>query len=158
MFLMHGMHVAAGMLSMVSMVSTASASSCWEQAGSRYGIDPILLKAIAWQESRGHARAVGPRLPDGNVAIGQMQINTVHLKTLAQYGIHRDDLFDACTSQTVGAWVLSSCINQYGSTWKAVGCYYAGPKSENVGAQVHYVKDVQRYYAGYKAQALQRTH
>lgn len=117
----------------------------------------MLLKAIAWKESRGHPNAVGPRLKDGNVALGLMQINTVHLQTLAQFGIRRENLFNACTSQEVGAWVLSNCIAQFGATWKSVGCYYAGPKSTNTAAQIGYVKDVQRFYAGYKRQEQQRA-
>jgi soluble lytic murein transglycosylase-like protein len=129
-----------------------ASATCWEAAGSKYRIDPLLLKAIAWKESRGLPSAVGPKLRDGNVALGLMQINTVHLPTLARFGIDRQKLFDACTSQEVGAWVLSDCIAQFGSTWKAVGCYYAGPKSTNTAAQVSYVRDVQRFYAGYQRQ------
>lgn len=142
----------------LSLVCPVVASAtCWEAAGTRYGIDPVLLKAIAWKESRGHPNAVGPRLKDGNVALGLMQINTVHLQTLAQFGIRRENLFNACTSQEVGAWVLSNCIAQFGATWKSVGCYYAGPKSTNTAAQIGYVKDVQRFYAGYKRQEQQRA-
>jgi len=127
-------------------------ASCWEEAGQRYGIEPTLLKAIAWKESRGWPKAVGPKLPGGNQALGLMQINSIHLPALAQYGIRREHLFDACVSQKVGAWVLADCINRFGSTWKAVGCYYAGPASKNTAAQVEYVLDVQRFYAGYKRQ------
>lgn len=130
-----------------------ASATCWESAASRHGVDPLLLKAIAWQESRGNPSAVGPHLKDGNVALGQMQINTIHLPELAKFGIRREHLFDACTSQEIGAWVLSKCIAEFGSTWKSVGCYYAGSKSKNEAAQVAYVKDVQRWYAGYQLQA-----
>jgi hypothetical protein len=86
-----------------------------------------------------------------------MQINSVHLPTLAQFGIRREHLFDACVSQKVGAWVLADCIQRFGYTWKAVGCYYAGPASKNVAAQVEYVLDVQRFYEGYRRQAEQQS-
>lgn len=122
----------------------------------RFGIDPLLLKAIAWKESRGHADAVGPLLKDGNVALGQMQINTVHLPELRKFGIERRHLLNACVSQEVGAWVLADCMSKFGATWKSVGCYYTGPKSSNVVAQLEYVRDVQRFYAGYKKQAEQQ--
>jgi hypothetical protein len=79
-----------------------------------------------------------------------LQINTVHLPQLARFGIQEADLFDACTSQEVGAWVLANCIQEFGTTWKSVGCYYTGPKSTNVVAQMAYVRDVQRYYQGYQ--------
>ena len=132
-----------------------SHATCWEEAGQRYGIDPSLLKAIGWKESRGWPNAVGPKLPDGNRALGVMQINSIHLPTLAKYGIRREDLFDACVSQQVGAWVLANCISQFGATWKSVGCYYAGPASKNTAAQVEYVTDVQRFYEGYRRQQAQ---
>lgn len=132
--------------------SRESNATCWEHAAQRYAIEPALLKAIAWKESRGWTNAVGPVLPDGNRAIGLMQINTIHLPGLAEFRIRREDLFDACVSQHVGAWVLAQCIAKFGSTWKAVGCYYAGPHSKNTKAQVEYVLDVQRYYEGYKRQ------
>jgi soluble lytic murein transglycosylase-like protein len=140
-----------------AVLPIAASASCWDEAGREYGIDPLLLKAIAWQESRGWTGAVGPKLKDGNRALGLMQINTVHLPTLAQFGIRREHLFDACVSQKVGAWVLADCIQRFGATWKAVGCYYAGPASKNIAAQVQYVRDVQRHYEGYRRQAQQHS-
>lgn len=134
-----------------------TAATCWEEAGRAYGIDPLLLKAIAWKESRGWTRAVGPRLKDGNRALGLMQINTIHLPALAKHGVRREDLFDACVSQKVGAWVLADCINRFGPVWKAVGCYYAGPASNAIAAQAEYVRDVQRFYEGYLRQAQQSS-
>lgn len=134
------------------LAPVVSHATCWEEAGQRYGIDPALLMAIGWKESRGWPHAVGPKLPDGNRALGVMQINSIHLPTLAKYGIRREDLFDACVSQQVGAWVLANCISQFGATWKSVGCYYAGPASKNTAAQVGYVEDVKRFYEGYRRQ------
>jgi soluble lytic murein transglycosylase-like protein len=130
----------------------SAVATCWELASAHFGIDPSLIKAIAWKESRGHPNAVGQKLKDGNVALGLMQINSIHLENLKQFGIDRDKLFDACINQQVGAWVLANCIAKFGPVWKAVGCYYTGPNSTNVAAQVAYVRDVQRFYAGYKKQ------
>lgn len=135
------------------LLPAAAWATCWNEAGRGHGIDPLLLKAIAWKESRGWTGAVGPRLRDGNRALGLMQINTIHLPSLARFGIGREQLFDACTSQKVGAWVLANCIQRFGATWKAVGCYYAGPASTNHSAQAAYVRDVQRFYEGYRWQA-----
>ena len=144
-------------LAAVFLLPSAAWATCWEEAGQCYGIDPLLLKAIAWKESRGWTGAVGPRLRDGNRALGLMQINTIHLPSLARFGIGREQLFDACTSQKVGAWVLADCIQHFGATWKAVGCYYAGPASTNHKAQANYVSDVQRIYEGYRQQARQAS-
>ena len=129
-------------------VNSAKAN-CWEQAGSRYNIDPLLLMAIGWKESRGKPTAVGPPLSDGNVALGLMQVNTIHLPRLRSYGVRREDLFDACTSIDIGASVLRDCINKYGNIWRSVGCYYGGPASKAYTAMANYSSDVQRYYQGY---------
>jgi soluble lytic murein transglycosylase-like protein len=139
-------------LFLICFIPVFSSASCWKPVGEQYGIDPLLLKAIAWKESRGNSTAVGPKLTDGNVALGLMQINSIHLENLKQFGIDRDKLFDACINQQVGAWVLANCIAKFGPVWKAVGCYYTGPYSTNIAAQVAYVRDVQRFYAGYKKQ------
>jgi hypothetical protein len=42
----------------VVLCSDKAAASCWDEAGRSYGIDPLLLKAIAWKESRGWTGAV----------------------------------------------------------------------------------------------------
>lgn len=130
----------------------AALATCWGDAAARYHVDPLLLKAIAWQESRGWTGAVGPVLPKGNRALGLMQINTVHMPLLAKRGIRKEDLFDPCVSQHVGAWVLADCIQKFGATWKAVGCYNTGPNSDDLDAQARYAEAVKRHYAGYLAQ------
>lgn len=134
----------------------AAYATCWNEAAAAYNVDPLLLKAISWKESRARPAAVGPLLPDNNRALGHMQINTIHLPELRKRGINREDLFDPCISIKVGAWVLSDCIKKFGQTWKSVGCYYAGPGSKNTAAQVEYVADVRRYYEGYQRQEAAR--
>ncbi len=81
-----------------------------------------------------------------------MQINSIHLPQLQKHGIHRDHLFDPCVSQQVGAWILADCIQQTGNTWRALGCYFAGPASRATQAQARYVRDVQAYYVAYRNQ------
>jgi soluble lytic murein transglycosylase-like protein len=130
-------------------------AQCWESAGRSYGIDPILLKAIAWKESRGDDQAIGPLLSDGNRALGLMQINSIHLPALARFGIRREHLFDACISQKVGAWILADCISRFGPYWKAVGCYNTGPASKNTIAQDAYVRDVRVFYSAYSKSKIQ---
>ena len=93
------------------------------------------------------------KLPDGNQALGLMQINTIHLPALAKFGIRREDLFDACINQKVGAWILADCMRRFGQIWRAVGCYYAGPGSKNFSAQEKYVSGVRRYYEGYRCKS-----
>lgn len=117
-----------------------------------YNIDPLLLKAIAWKESKGHVGAVGSLLPDGNRALGLMQINTIHMPLLQKHGYRKEDLFDACTSQIIGAYVLADCMAKKGRTWAAVGCYYGGSASKAYTAMRVYERDVRKNYEGYKRQ------
>lgn len=132
-----------------TMIGNQAKATCWNEAGAKYGIDPLLLMAIGWKESRGNPNAVGPPLKDGNVALGLMQINTIHLPNLRRYGITRNDLFSPCISVHVGASVLRDCINQYNEIWRAVGCYYGGKNSKAYNAMSEYSRDVQKYYASY---------
>ena len=117
-------------------------ASCLDDAAKAYNLDPLLIKSIRWVESRDNPNAVGPRLRDGNVALGSMQINTIHLTELKSYGVTRELLFDECTNLKIGAWALWKCISKFGSTGKAIGCYNTGPASGNIDAQERYALKV----------------
>ena len=136
--------------SLICYCQTANAN-CWNEAGLRYNIDPVLLMAIGWQESRGKPNAVGVPLKDGNIALGLMQINTIHLPELKKYGIEREDLFDACTSVMVGAYVLRDCLNSFNQDlWRSVGCYYGGKHSRAYTAMNRYAHSVKNHYENYQ--------
>lgn len=100
------------------------AAACWEEAAQRYQVNSALLVAIAKTESGMNPRAVGHNR-NGTRDLGLMQINSAWLPTLAAHGIREDDLFDACTSIHVGAWVLAWNIHRLGYTWEAIGAYNA---------------------------------
>ena len=59
----------------------------------------------------------------GSRDIGLMQHNSSWLPTLAGHGIAEHNLFDACTSIHVGAWILAGNVSRLGYTWEAVGAY-----------------------------------
>lgn len=134
-------------------INCSAKAACWNEAAATYGQDPYLLQAIAWKESKGYVGAVGSLLKDGNRAIGLMQINTIHLARLNKIGVRREDLFDPCVSQKVGAWVLAECMDKYKEVWRSVGCYYGGPYSKAYTAMNLYAQDVKRYYEQYKRKA-----
>lgn len=98
--------------------------TCFERAGAYYQINPLLLKAIARQESGMNPAAIGQNT-NGTQDLGIMQINTAHLPTLARAGIGRQHLMDACTNIAVGAWVLAGSVRRYGMSWSAVGAYHS---------------------------------
>lgn len=101
---------------------------CFEEAARYQQVNPMLLKAIAWVESRGTPDARNYNR-NGSVDYGIMQINSVHLKELSKFGISRQMLQNACTNIFVAAWHLRRQINQYGYTWKAVGAYHSATPS-----------------------------
>lgn len=105
-------------------VASAAQADCLDEAARYHGVEPLLLRSIAVQESGMNPRATN-RNGNGSEDIGLMQINSIHLPRLATYGITRAHLFDGCVSAYVGAWILRENIQRYGPTWQAVGAYNA---------------------------------
>jgi len=102
--------------------SNPAAAFCFEEAGNRYGISPQLLYAISKGESSFNPLAINYNT-NGTYDYGLMQINSSWEPALRKLGISWNNLADPCTNVMVGAWVLSQCIQDYGYTWPAVGCY-----------------------------------
>jgi soluble lytic murein transglycosylase-like protein len=121
--------------------------NCWNSAGEKYNLNPYLLYAIAEKESSLNPLAVNAR-DDTDEDVGLMQINTFWFPHLKRYGINRSDLFHACTSIHVGAWVLAQSILVFGNTWESVGAYNVGTSKENWAykAREVYSSDVRRRY------------
>ena len=100
---------------------------CFEEAGERYRVSPQLLWAIAKTESNLNPMAVNYN-KNGSFDYGLMQVNSSWYKELGRERWMR--LGDACYNVQVGAWILSQCVQRYGYTWKAVGCYNAFSKDK----------------------------
>jgi soluble lytic murein transglycosylase-like protein len=99
-------------------------ADCIDDAGRYHDVNPTLLHVIAEHESGMRANAVNHNA-DGSQDLGLMQINSSWLPKLAKFGITRADLFNACVSAYVGAWILAANFKKYGQTWDAVGAYNA---------------------------------
>lgn len=113
------------LLGALMLLAGTSARACWEQAGERYGVNPYLLYAIAKTESGLNPAAINRSNKNGSYDIGLMQINSRWLPTLRKHGIEEEQLWDACTSIHVGAWVLAQNMQRLGNSWEAVGAYNA---------------------------------
>ncbi len=100
----------------------AWAGDCVDAAAAYHHVNPVVLRAIAYVESRGQ-NLVGVNR-NGTVDMGPMQINSIHLATLAKHGVSKDDLMEPCRNVFVGAWHLRRMMNKYGNTWEAVGAYH----------------------------------
>lgn len=92
-------------------------------------MSPVVLQAIAWQESHGNASAVH-RNANGSIDYGMMQFNSVHLPVLARYGVSAGDLMNPCANIFVAAWHLHKMMVKYGNTWTAIGAYHSETPAE----------------------------
>ena len=136
------------------LISTpAWATDCFDMAGRDYRIDPDLLRAISWQESKWKVNAIGKN-PGSGYGAGLMQIDSQHQGELSQYGIKPGHLLtDACLNIYTGAYYLAIAFKKWGVTWEAVGAYNAGfRKTERQNQRrLAYASDVYRIYTGIKS-------
>ena len=86
------------------------------EAARNHNLDPALLAAVAWQESRGSMRAVSIK-----GARGVMQLMPA---TAAELGVVPDDLSDNIRG---GALYLRRQLDRFGSVPLALAAYTAGP-------------------------------
>ena len=118
---------------------------CFEEAGQRYSVSPLLLYAISSVESAFDMKAINVNT-DGSEDRGHMQINSFWKKYIGEQGWN--SLYDPCYCTNVGAWIMARCIKRYGNTWDAVACYHCGhspsdlPKNRRPEAY-RYIKKVQ---------------
>jgi soluble lytic murein transglycosylase-like protein len=104
--------------------SPGAHADCFDDAGAYQRVNPLILRAIAWQESRNRPNA--KHLNDnGSTDYGLMQINSIHLPTLSRYGIGKETLMSPCKNVFIAAWHLRRQMDKYGNTWAAVGAYHS---------------------------------
>ena len=108
----------------VEAVHPPLAEDCIAQAARYHGVNPWLLRAIGWKESKVRPNAIG-RNKDGSVDFGAFQTNSVHLPELARYGITSQHLMNGCVSAYVSAWQPRKKINKHCLTWKALVAYHS---------------------------------
>jgi soluble lytic murein transglycosylase-like protein len=99
-------------------------ADCFDEAAHYQKVNPLILRAIAWQESHNRPDALHKNA-NGSTDYGLMQINSIHLPTLAQYGISTNTLMEPCKNVYIAAWHLRQQMNKYGNTWQAVGAYHS---------------------------------
>lgn len=112
-------------------------ADCYEQAGAYQGVNPLILRAIVWFESKGNPDAVH-RNADGSVDIGQAQINSIHFNELRRNGVPPGALRNACVNVYVAAWMLKQKMLRHGNTWRAIGAYH----SETPRLRDQYARDI----------------
>lgn len=99
-------------------------TACVGPAAQYHQVHSGILKAIIKVESSGNPLAIH-RNANGTVDVGIAQMNSMHFKDLAKYGIVPNQLFDACTAIYVAAWHYAKQVSRWGNTWFAVGAYHS---------------------------------
>ena len=116
-------------MSLAALGATAAhaappADECFEKAGAYQGVNPLVLRAVAWRESKGDAAAINHNA-NGSIDVGQAQINSIHFSELSREGIPHGALTDPCVNIFVAAWLLKQKMVRYGNTWRAIGAYHS---------------------------------
>ncbi|TAM07303.1 MAG: lytic transglycosylase [Paraburkholderia sp.] len=119
----------AALLALLALGSSAAqaaapADDCFDKAGAYQGVNPLVLRAVAWRESKGDATAIN-RNANGSIDVGQLQINSIHFPELESRGIPHRALTDPCVNIFVAAWLLKQKMVRYGNTWRAIGAYHS---------------------------------
>ena len=112
---------------------------CFNQAAAYQGVNPSVLRAVAWFESKGDASAIN-RNANGSIDVGQLQINSIHFGDLAREGVPHRALTDPCVNVYVAAWLLKQKMVKYGNTWRAIGAYH----SESPKLRDAYARSIQK--------------
>jgi soluble lytic murein transglycosylase len=84
-------------------------------AGRRYGVDPSLVKAVVWQESRFD--------PDARGTVGELGLMQVTEDAALEWvsferikGFHKDHLLDPRTNTLAGTYYLGKMVRRYAQT------------------------------------------
>lgn len=104
---------------------SAQKADCIAEAAQCFQINPLVIKAIIWQETKNRQQAINLN-KNSTIDVGIMQINTVHFKALKALGIDEALLREnSCANVFSGAWVLKQSIERYGYTWDGIGNYHS---------------------------------
>lgn len=90
----------------------------WSQA---YGLDPLLLGAVVWVESRYCPQALGQA---GEIGLGQIKPITAR-----QYGVNPEHLYDSDVNLYVAARYLRDLYFRFGRWDLALAAYNQGPSA-----------------------------
>ncbi|AYC17860.1 hypothetical protein DZA65_00955 [Dickeya dianthicola] len=140
---------------LLALVSPSARAFCFEAAGEKYHIDPLLLLAIAKGESSLNPAAVNinrDKVTRREVSrdYGLMQVNSTNLPGLIKQGIisRPDDLLTRpCLNVQIGTWILARHFQVCGISWNCLGSYNAGFRLDRHESRESYAN---RIYAIYR--------
>ncbi len=128
-------------IAFICLQSALASENYYNEAGKAHNVDPQLLWAIAYYESKHNPNAIHKN-KNGTYDYGIMQINSVHLPRLKKdYGITKDDLFDPKINILVGAEILKMCLDKHTDLVRGVTCYNGCIKNNPYGKKVLAILD-----------------
>lgn len=145
---------------LVLLIPLPASAYCFQEAGQRYELDPLLLESMGIKESHLRQRAINKNFDENGKLLstdyGVMQINTSNANRLIRLGLIRtpeDLLLDACFNVQAGAWVLARHLRVCGNTWRCLGSYNAGfhPSAKQEEKRLRYAQEVRAIYNRLKA-------
>ncbi|MDI3258416.1 MAG: lytic transglycosylase domain-containing protein [Sinobacteraceae bacterium] len=132
---------------------TDALPACIEQAAHRYEVPAALIRSVLDVEGGGYG--VAARNRNGSEDLGWMQINTIWLPQLVQYGIDRRTLLtDPCINISVGAWILRFYALREGEWTRAIRAYNTGSGERG---QAYAYKVIVRWHAHAETGLLNAT-
>ena len=114
---------------------------CFEKYGQAFDVNPVVLEAISWVESRHNPTALNQNLT--TIDFGHMQINSYWIDQIL--GDQYANLNDPCFCTAIGAYILSGCVNSYGLNQDALSCYNSGKSLDRLTSATR--KNVEQYIA-----------
>lgn len=99
-------------------------------AAKHYGVEPDLVKAVIWKESRFNHKARGT---SGEIGLMQIMPDAAYEWAEAEKirGFKPEDLFDKRMNIWAGTWYLRKCLRRFANTDRpsvfALAAYNAGP-------------------------------
>lgn len=109
----------------LSSAAFAGQPDCINEAAQCFQINPLIIKAIIWQESNNRQNVVNIN-KNKTRDVGMMQINSIHFNSLKQKGISETDLKEnSCANIFSGSWILNKVIKNNGYTWEVIGQYHS---------------------------------
>ncbi|QQG29057.1 lytic transglycosylase domain-containing protein [Pectobacterium carotovorum] len=98
---------------------------CITEAAMCFQINPLLIKAIIFQESGNRQHAI-TKNKNNTIDVGLMQINSIHFKELSSIGISEQTLREnSCANVFSGTWILHKVIQKHGYSWDGIGKYHS---------------------------------
>lgn len=135
------------------LLSLPAQAFCFNEAGARYKVDPLLLRSMAIVESSLDPHAICKnRDKKGRITsrdFGLMQINDRHIPALRSLGILRNEqdlLNNPCLNVQIGAWILAKHLKQCGVNWQCLGSYNAGFADDNGPRRMIYARKIYATY------------